>query len=667
MQFRTSILVIFSGIVLFTQSHGLSQEGQRNFFDVSLDSLLDVKISSASKYEQTASQAPASVTIITAEDIERYGYQTLDEVLMSVRGFYISNDRNYAYVGVRGFGRPTDYNNRILLLINGHSMNENVYGSALIGSEFGLSLNMIERIEIVRGPGSALYGTNAMFAVMNIITKKGSTVDGLKVTAEIGSYGSRQSTIRLGQEFDNGMEVFLSAMFSDVKGQDLYFQEYDGPSTNDGFATGLDWDKPRGIFATMKTGEFTFQGGISSREKGIPTGSYMTVFNDPASKTYDERAFLESKYDHDFDADKNVMMRVFFDRYYYGGTYPYTDDLQFDATNNHVVGSELQLRWDIRSNNRLIIGTEYRNNYSADYRLWNNTFSYFDQNFPFFNVTMYLQDEFQVREDLALLFGLHWDKYSTVEGVVTPRGAVIYNPFHSSTLKLLYGEAYRTPNVYEMHYEDSLAGMKANPDLQPERIRTVEVILEQRLSKGLSGSISIYENSMSNLIDPSMDLIDSLLVFKNIGEVKGIGMEFELNLRHNSGMSGYASYAIQRSENAITGQHLTNSPSHLGRLGIVYPFLQHFSLGVQFNYESERTTVYGSTTDPVFLTSLNFLIKPQLKSENNISKVLNHLQCSLHLRNLFDAGYETPGGLEHQQPAIAQNRRNMSIKLQYRL
>jgi len=139
--------------------------------DVSLDSLLNTRISAASKYAQTSAEAPASVTIITSDDIRNHGYRDLQEVLETVRGFYVSNDRNYPYLGVRGFSRPTDYNNRVLLLIDGNTMNEQVWGGTPIGSDLPINLDAVERIEVVRGPGSVLYGTSAMFGIINIVTK----------------------------------------------------------------------------------------------------------------------------------------------------------------------------------------------------------------------------------------------------------------------------------------------------------------------------------------------------------------------------------------------------------------------------------------------------------------------------------------------------------------
>ena len=147
--------------------------------DQSLEQLLSLEVASvvgAAKHEQHVTEAPSSVTIVTAEDVRTFGWRTLAEALAAVRGFYTTNDRNYTYVGVRGFGRPSDYNNRVLVLVNGHRFNDNIYDQALVDSEVPIDLALIERIEIIRGPGSALYGTNAFFAVINVVLRSGGAV-----------------------------------------------------------------------------------------------------------------------------------------------------------------------------------------------------------------------------------------------------------------------------------------------------------------------------------------------------------------------------------------------------------------------------------------------------------------------------------------------------------
>lgn len=155
-----------------------------------LDDLLATPISTAAKYDQRISEVPASVTVITAEEIGRYGWHTLADVLGSVRGIYTSYDRGYTYLGVRGVGLPTDYNSRYLVLINGYPMIDTVSGTK-IGTALAIDLSQFSRIELVRGPGSVMYGAGAMFGVINLITKDeeeraGVIAEGVPLYVEAG-------------------------------------------------------------------------------------------------------------------------------------------------------------------------------------------------------------------------------------------------------------------------------------------------------------------------------------------------------------------------------------------------------------------------------------------------------------------------------------------------
>ena len=113
----------------------------------------------AVKYDQKVTEAPASITIITADQIKKYGYRNFTQILDSVPGFFTTNDRNYDYVGIRGFNRPGDYNSRVLLLIDNHRLNDAVYDQAPIGNDGPIDVDLIDRVEIIRGPSSSLYGT----------------------------------------------------------------------------------------------------------------------------------------------------------------------------------------------------------------------------------------------------------------------------------------------------------------------------------------------------------------------------------------------------------------------------------------------------------------------------------------------------------------------------
>jgi iron complex outermembrane receptor protein len=198
-------------------------------------------VSAAAKHPQPSRLAPSAVTVVTREDIRRLGYRTLAEALRSVRGFYGTHDRNYDYIGVRGFLRPGDYNDRILLLVNGHAYNDDVYQTAHLGYDFGIDLEAVERIEVIRGPGAALYGGNALFAVVNVVTLNAKDAPGVRPLVETGSFGRKRGQVSVGHTFAGGPEVFASGSVLDVNGpEELFYPPYDRPQTNFGVARNAD-------------------------------------------------------------------------------------------------------------------------------------------------------------------------------------------------------------------------------------------------------------------------------------------------------------------------------------------------------------------------------------------------------------------------------------------
>ena len=154
---RFLFLVSLAMAILLCGDHSAAQNPKPvpDLTEMSLEDLMEIEVDSvygASKYLQKVTQAPASISIVTAEEIQKYGYRTLADVLRSVRGFYITYDRNYSYVGVRGFARPGDFNSRILVLVDGHRVNDNIFDQAFLGTDFPVDIDLIDRIEVIRGP-----------------------------------------------------------------------------------------------------------------------------------------------------------------------------------------------------------------------------------------------------------------------------------------------------------------------------------------------------------------------------------------------------------------------------------------------------------------------------------------------------------------------------------
>jgi outer membrane receptor for ferrienterochelin and colicin len=171
---------------------------QADLTQLPIEELMNIKVSIASKFPQKTMEAPSSVTIITAADIKTYGYRTLADIVRSVPGMSVTYDRNYDYIGIRGLGRTGDYNSRILLLVDGYRINDPIYDTAAIGTEFPVDVDLIDKVEIVRGPGSSIYGNNAVLGVINVITKHGKNFNGTEASGELASFGTDKERLSYG-------------------------------------------------------------------------------------------------------------------------------------------------------------------------------------------------------------------------------------------------------------------------------------------------------------------------------------------------------------------------------------------------------------------------------------------------------------------------------------
>ena len=439
----------------------------------------------AVKYDQKVTEAPASITIITADQIKKYGYRNFTQILDSVPGFFTTNDRNYDYAGVRGFNRPGDYNSRILLLIDNHRLNDAVFDQAPMGNDGPIDVDLIDRVEIIRGPSSSLYGTNAFFGVINVITKRGRDLKGLEVSGEAGTFDSYKSRMSYGNKLNNGLEFLVSGSYLDSAGQrDLFYKEFNGPATNNGHAVKSDSENFENFFGKASYGDFTLQGGYVSRKKKVPTASFGTVFNSGAEGTLDQRGYLDLKYRHEFASDLTLNVRGYYDRYEYRGDYPYDyppPTLNQDRTLAQQGGAELSVVKRLFNRHKVILGTEYRNQFQTDQSNKDDVppATYLDDRRSSTVWAVFGQEEWAITDRLLLNVGIRHDHYSTFGGTTNPRAGLIYN-WTNTTAKLLYGQAFRAPNPFEQNYAATTS--LSNMSLRPERITTYEAVLEHSLT-----------------------------------------------------------------------------------------------------------------------------------------------------------------------------------------
>jgi iron complex outermembrane receptor protein len=613
---------------------------------------------SAAKYEQKINEAPASVTIITGDQVRKYGYRTFAQVLQSIPGLFTTYDRNYDYLGIRGFNRPGDYNSRVLLLVDGHRLNDAVYDQAAIGTDSPIDVDLIDRVEIVRGPSSSLYGTNAFFGVINVITKRGRDIKGAEGSWENSSYTSNKGRLTYGQKLSSGLEFIMSgSYYYSVGQQNLFYQEFNTPDQNNGVAHRMDQDTFHNFFAKASYGDFTFQGGYVGRKKRVPTASFGTIFNNGRDATVDNRGYLDLKYQHEFANQLTVKGRLYYDRYYYRGDFlidnpPPTLNQDFLTTDQ--AGGELTLVKRLFDKHKVTFGSEFRSQFRMDQS--NKDFeppaTYLDDKRKSNVWAVYLQDEFAITNNLILNAGFRHDHYSTFGGTTNPRVGLIYS-WRGTTAKLLYG---RAPNPFEQFYVASSAS-KANPALQPEIIDTYELVLEQYVADHLRGSASAYYYEIDRLISQVTDPSDGLLVYQNGNKINAKGLEFTLEGKWPIGLEGRLSYAIQEARDNVTDRLLTNSPQHLAKGNLIIPlFSDKIFAGLETRYMSSRLTLSGNKATNVFLTNVTLFTQ----------QLVPGWEFSAQLNNLFDYRYGDPASGEHLQDTILQDGRTYWLKLKYR-
>lgn len=627
---------------------------QAGLTDLSIEELLNVEVYSASKFTQKTTEAPSAVTVITAPDIKSHGYRTLADILASARGLFVTYDRDYQFLGLRGFNRPGDYNSRILLQVDGYRVNDANYDTASIGQEFFLDVDLIDRVEVVRGPGSSIYGSNAFFGVVNVITKRGRDYGGLEVSGEAASFGTGKGRVTYGKKMGNGAEMVLSATYSDSRGQDLSFPEFNGIAHN------LDRDQAQRVYGKLVYDRFTLTAAYSERTKGLPTASFDSVFNDPRSQTKDSQAVLDLAYNGPLSERLALSGRVFYGGYFFDGTFPYDAPpvtVNKDMAWSEWWGAEAKLvgRFD---RHKLVFGAEYQDNKRQEFKNYDLDpyFLLLDEKHRSDRRALYIQDEVTLGQGLLLNAGLRYDHFSTVGDTFNPRLALIYNPMPTTTLKLLYGTAFRAPTAFELYYASAALGSKLSANLKPEEITSYEFVAEHQLQPNFRLTAAVYQNEISNLINQVTDPADSLNVFKNLGQARARGVEFEAERAWNDETRLRLSYAWQITRDD-RGVELENSPRHLAKLNYTIPlFGKALRGGIELQYMGSRKTLAGASANDYLLANLTLLNNTLVKG----------LEISASVYNLFDKRYADPARPEHRQDLIPQDGRSFRLKASYR-
>jgi iron complex outermembrane receptor protein len=580
-------------------------------FSMGLEELMNTKVNIATKSDKSINETPGVVSVITSEEIKNMGARELEDVLQIIPGFEITRLSNGYYgIGIRGVKDPRA-SSKLLMMVDGVPFNEIFYGQS-IRNGYDVNIDIIERIEIIRGPGSALYGRNAFSGVMNIITKNAKNNEKSFVKLTAGTFNTKILSGYYGYKNEK-----INASFSFRR---LYTDVTDQKFDN-GMGDTVLWNIYRNNFtasATIGYGNFMFSGTFFDLDGGAifndnrllkRTGNFSLSYNKKINPrlSFDTKIYSHNeKYTEDFEGlkpgilpkyPKGIYYKPVFKEYLYG--IETEMNYKLSSTNDLLFGIQM----DIHGAKDVAITTNY--NFAVDSAIYNLVDSPLTRNnqilwepgwfvnngHQYNNLAFFAQDIWYATKELCFTLGARYDIDSQIGGVFNPRVGIVWEPFNQTYLKLLYGKAYRAPAPSEQY--QTLGFAFGNTDLKPEIINTFEISLSQRLNR-MTNTVSLFKNKLKDMIYAQIKTsVSPNNTYYNMGKNNSMGLEFENKFIFRKNIYSYFNYSYTVSENTQTTVDNRDSifdqvdvAPHKINLGLNYSFLNHYNCNLNMFYRS---------------------------------------------------------------------------------
>lgn len=611
-----------------------------------LNALLDMEVSGASKFTLHMSDAPASVSVMTAAQIRALGLRTLAEVLQTVRGLATTNDRTYTYLSVRGMWVPGDYNTRVLVLVDGNRINDTVYEQGLLGSEFPLDIDLVERVEFIPGQGSAVHGANALYGVVNVVTRHPAQGAGREVAVALAPGRTRQARASGSLEIGQGT-LLLSATGLRMAGTDAVYD--DGRVSRD-----TDHERNAKLFAKYSGPEINASLIHGDRTKGL-TNIQSTVFGDPRSNSRDAETLADLAWSRRIDDTSRWKLRTYAGAYDYRGDYLMDDGL--DTINRDGVvsrwwGMEANFFTERFAGHKLVLGADWQASTHRDQTNLdlNPRAVYLDDHRSGHRLAFFAEDQWLLRQDLNITLGVRRDRMESADSRLSPRMATVWQASPKWVFKFGHGRAFRPANAFESFYNTPVAGgYKGNTQLQPEDVTGDELVAEFRPDAATRATATVYANHTRRLLVQAVDPIDGMLVFNNTGTFDARGLELEWEHVWPQGTQVKASYGLHQVSGALASSIVAGNASHLAKLLAICPLGREWSAGLHTEMVGRRGDAAGYGITGITLT----------RSFGNLRS-----NMSLSIDDLFDRRPSDPGADSVLQSSTPMSGRGVRLKLE---
>lgn len=644
-------------------------------------------ISIATGNSKAIATAPAIATVITAKDIKEIGATDLDQVLETVPGLHVA--RNAAgYDPIYTFrGIYSQYNPQILMLINGIPITNLFVGdrNQVWG---GMPVQAIARIEVIRGPGSAIYGANAFAGVINIITKTKADIAGTEIGARAGSFDTWDTWALHGGSW-GGFDVAAILEYHDTNGQrqiidadaQTFFDQQFGThaslapgpvnlqrenldarldisrenwrlraglqrrqnfGTGAGVAQALD---PRGRFASDRwNADLTYHNPEFFTENWDVTAqlSYLNT-----SQVVQQNIYL---YPPGADFSKGLGLPAYFPDGVIGNPEVFERHVRFDMSGFYTGFKQHQIRtgmgvhygdlYDIQEtkNYRISDVTGLPQPLGSLINVTDNSSLVFLPEKARKNYYAFLQEVWSFARDWELTAGLRYDYFSDFGQTINPRLALVWLTRYNLTTKLIYGRAFRAPSFAELYNINNPIAL-GNPNLKPETIETVELAFDYRPIDRLNLALSLFHYQWDDIIQFAPDPNNPntpINIAQNIGKQVGLGLELEAEWKFTRNFRLLGNYAFQHSAlNEITGNSVANAPQHQIYLRADWEFLPGWRLNPQVKWIGDRPRAVGDPRSKISDYSIfDFTLRRMA--------IKDQWEVAFSVRNLFDNDAREP-------------------------
>jgi len=641
----------------FTHASG---DGEMDrFLSMSLEELMELKVSISTESEKRLTEAPSVVTVLTADDIKATGATNLVEILESVPGVHVRYSQ-FAFRPLVQF-RGADAR-QTLLMLNGKPVRDLMWTFSAFWK--GMSTNIVERVEVIRGPGSALFGADASAGVINVITKTAGRVAESEAGVRAGSNGRHNAWLQHGGRWRD-VEIAFTADFSETDGHDPFIAADAQTAVDDASGTAVSYAPDTAEYGWRSTdlrlslakGAWRFNADYL-RQSDLEVGLTGAGVLDPVTRASERHHDIGLTYENPhFGEALGVKARLYYQQMEYSSgdgfqeRPPGYDDSYPDGVINRMQSAERKAAFEASllhtgfDKHAVRVGGGYT--WQDLYRVeqWVNSgvgpdgdllpissplVELSDTPYAFApekrrDITyLFLQDEWRIAPAWDLTAGARYDRYSDFGSTFNPRAALVWKSTERLTTKLMYGQAFRAPSYQELFAETSFS--LPNPDLDPERSRTVELAFNWTAARNLYFGMNLFHFKQTDLIR-AVDVEGfSGPQYQNTGEhrTRGIELEGRWEIGRNLQLSG--NYTIRdHDDSAFRAYDQPDRDAYL-RADLALPKGLRWNL--QGNWVGERERAEGddrAAVEAYLLTDTTIRYGGQ-----------GGMEFAVSIRNLFD-------------------------------